>query len=201
MYSYAGGGLSISREADVYPNDGTRHNKSWKQDVEEIEAHRASFGFSTDEIVMTQNYVELSEPLDESFMMSPFADGKTGIEQYSITEIDDTGKRASNLLDPMSPNQMMAHLAVGVDCKSDQNNMHAGVRPQIQSGDTSPLAAGSPNTDCGVESDSRTSNHQPSLASELNRDNCSDAEIDHRRARSLRETNALMAWGNSLPYN
>ncbi|CAD5178979.1 unnamed protein product [Musa acuminata subsp. burmannicoides] len=108
-----------------------------------------------------------------------------------------TGKKASNLLEPMSPKQVMAHLAVGVDCKSDQNNMHAGVRPQIQSGDTSALAAGSPNTDCGVESDSRTSNHQPSLASELNRDNCSDAEIDHRRARSLRETNALMARGNS----
>lgn len=87
--THAGGGLSISREADVYPNDGTRHDKSCKQDVEEIEAYRASFGFSADEIVMTQNYVELSEPLDEYFMMSPFADSKTGIEQYSITEIDD----------------------------------------------------------------------------------------------------------------
>lgn len=135
-----------------------------------------------------------------------------------------TGKKASNLLDPMSPKQVMAHLAVRVDCKSDQNNMHAGnlnctgvymlnssyaltlicnacclnktvefsvadwkltqrnasvydacnhncypgVRPQIRSGDTSPLAAGSPNTDCGVESDTRTSNHQLGKG-----DNCS----------------------------
>ncbi|THU50627.1 hypothetical protein C4D60_Mb06t22280 [Musa balbisiana] len=79
-----------------------------------------------------------------------------------------TGKKASNLLDPMSPKQVMAHLAVRVDCKSDQNNMHAGVRPQIRSGDTSPIAAGSPNTDCGVESDSRTSNHQLGKG-----DNCS----------------------------
>ncbi|KAJ8475522.1 hypothetical protein OPV22_019249 [Ensete ventricosum] len=45
------GGISISSEADVYPNGGNRHNKTCKQDVEEIEAYRASFGFSADEIV------------------------------------------------------------------------------------------------------------------------------------------------------
>ncbi|CAL9120972.1 unnamed protein product, partial [Musa textilis] len=105
------------------------------------------------------------------------------------------GKKASNLLDPVSPKQVTAHLAVRVDCKSDQNNMHAGVRPQIQSGDTFPLAAGSPNTDCGVESDSSASNHQLGKRAQP-RQLFSDAKIDYKRA-SLRETNGLMAWGNS----
>lgn len=30
-------------------------------------------------------------------------------------------------------------------------------------------------------------------------ESCSDAEIDYRRARSLREANGILAWRNSLP--
>ncbi|KAI8003929.1 Uncharacterized protein LOK49_LG08G00018 [Camellia lanceoleosa] len=58
--------LSVSRESDVYSNGGNEHhnrqNKTCKQDVEEIEAYRASFGFSADEIIIVQ-YVEISDIL------------------------------------------------------------------------------------------------------------------------------------------
>ncbi|CAN1315811.1 Uncharacterized protein At1g76660 [Linum perenne] len=62
---------------DVYPAGGNGHqnrnNKSPKQDVEEIEAYRASFGFSADEIITTTQYVEISDVTDDSFVITPLA--------------------------------------------------------------------------------------------------------------------------------
>ncbi|RWW12601.1 hypothetical protein BHE74_00032696 [Ensete ventricosum] len=181
-FPHAGGRLSISREADGYSIGGNRHNKTCKQDVEEIEAYRASFGFSADEIITTQNYVELPDPLDESFTMSPFANNKTGKEQCPITELDDKGKRLSNLLDPMGPKQ---------DCKSNQNNIHAAPKHNCQSADYPPLL------NVGTEKiDSRASDDQVRKRAHHPGQSFSDAEIDYRRARSLREANTLMAWRN-----
>ncbi|CAL9774450.1 unnamed protein product [Musa acuminata subsp. burmannicoides] len=197
-YPHAGGRLSISREADVYSNGGIRHNKTCKQDVEEIEAYRASFGFSADEIITTQNYVELSDPVDVSFTITPLANGKTGMEQYSAIEFDDKGKKVSDLLNPVSPKQMAVLHAVAVDGKSDQNNMHAGAEPNIHSEDTSAVADANPDTDGGDDSDSRASDHRLGKRAQP-RQSFSDAEIDYRRARSLREANAQLAWRNTLP--
>lgn len=83
------GRLSVSRESDVYPSSGGnvggvhhqnnnnwQNNKSSKQDVEEIEAYRASFGFSADEITTTPQYVEISDVMDESFTIMPYTCNK-----------------------------------------------------------------------------------------------------------------------------
>lgn len=76
-FSNSGGRLSISRECDAYSNGGSgyqnRQNKTCKADAEELEAYRASFGFSADEIITTTNYVEIPDVLDDSFSITPFA--------------------------------------------------------------------------------------------------------------------------------
>ncbi|URE02620.1 hypothetical protein MUK42_19565 [Musa troglodytarum] len=183
-FPHAGGRLSISREADGYSIGSNRHNKTCKQDVEEIEAYRASFGFSADEIITTQNHVELPDPLDESFTMSPFASNKTGKEQCPIIELDDKGKKLSNLLDPTGPKQLTS------DCKSNQNNTHAAPKHNCRSADYPPLL------NVGAEKiDSRASDDQVRKRAHPGQ-SFSDAEIDYRRARSLREANTLLAWRN-----
>lgn len=88
------GRLSVSRESDVYPSSGGnagnghhqnnnnwQNNKSSKQDVEEIEAYRASFGFSADEITTTPQYVEISDVMDESFTIMPYTSHKPLAEE------------------------------------------------------------------------------------------------------------------------
>ncbi|WOL12382.1 hypothetical protein Cni_G21148 [Canna indica] len=198
QFPHAGGRLSISREADIYSNGGNRHNKTCKQDVEEIEAYRASFGFSADEIITTQHYVEISDTLDESFTISPFANSKSGMDQCSIIEFADKGKKASNSLDPpMSSKQVTSQLAVRIDCKSNHDNIDAGPKPSCQSQDTSPLTNGNSDTKVGGQSEPRSSEYQISKRAQLGQ-SFSDAEIDYRRARSLREANAALAWRNSL---
>ena len=49
--------------------------------MEEIEAYRASFGFSADEIITTSQYVEISDVMEESFTMLPFASNKSTMEE------------------------------------------------------------------------------------------------------------------------
>ncbi|KAI7740927.1 hypothetical protein M8C21_033054, partial [Ambrosia artemisiifolia] len=74
-FPHSGGRLSVSKESDGYSNAGngvqSRQSKVCKQDIEELEAYRASFGFSADEIVSTPHYVEISDVADESFSMMP----------------------------------------------------------------------------------------------------------------------------------
>ncbi|KAL2519867.1 Uncharacterized protein Fot_23790 [Forsythia ovata] len=80
--SHSGGRLSISRESDAYPSYGNGHqnrqNKTCKPDVEEIEAYRASFGFSADEIITTTQYVEISDGKHYEDFPSPQF-GKAGL--------------------------------------------------------------------------------------------------------------------------
>jgi hypothetical protein len=78
---YARGRPSLSREGDS-------HSKNGKQDAEEIEAYRASFGFSADEIITMQNYTRVSEAADESFTMCPFTNGRTGSSEDVIPLAD-----------------------------------------------------------------------------------------------------------------
>lgn len=105
-FSQSGGRLSVSRETDVYTNGGTGHgyqnrqNKASKQDVEEIEAYRASFGFSADEIVTTAQYVEISDVHDDSFTMKPFTSNKPHWDETTVTlstdDIPKAGKAHAN---------------------------------------------------------------------------------------------------------
>ncbi|KAD2393268.1 hypothetical protein E3N88_40245 [Mikania micrantha] len=79
-FPHSGGRLSVSKESDVYSNAGngvqSRQSKACKQDIEELESYRASFGFSADEIVSTPNYVEISDITDDSFSMMPSGPNK-----------------------------------------------------------------------------------------------------------------------------
>ncbi|KAK9928559.1 hypothetical protein M0R45_025689 [Rubus argutus] len=57
------------------------HNRSPKQEVEELEAYRASFGFSADEIITTTQYVETTDAMDDSFTMTSFGSHKSPLEE------------------------------------------------------------------------------------------------------------------------
>ncbi|XP_057794649.1 uncharacterized protein At1g76660-like [Salvia miltiorrhiza] len=99
--SHSGGRLSISRESDAYTNGGNGHQnrqaKVSKPDPEELEAYRASFGFSADEIVTTTHYVEISNVSDDSFSMTPLTPDKSAgdgnILNAPSRERIETGKR------------------------------------------------------------------------------------------------------------
>ncbi|KAL7589690.1 uncharacterized protein At1g76660 [Lactuca sativa] len=85
-FPHSGGRLSVSKESDAGNNNNgngngvsgvqSRPSKACKQDIEELEAYRASFGFSADEVVSTAHYVEISDVMDDSFSMMP-SEGKT----------------------------------------------------------------------------------------------------------------------------
>ncbi|KAM7258955.1 hypothetical protein ACFE04_014696 [Oxalis oulophora] len=74
-FPYAGGRLSVSNDSDVNPNQN-RPIRSPKQDVEELEAYRASFGFSADDIITTNQYVEITDVMNDSFTMAPIISDK-----------------------------------------------------------------------------------------------------------------------------
>ncbi|KAG6513094.1 uncharacterized protein At1g76660-like [Zingiber officinale] len=194
---HSAGRHSMSREADVH-SSGNRHSKACKQDAEEIEAYRASFGFSADEIVTTQHYVEMSNEVDESFTMSPFANTKTGTDLCRTNEFANKGKKLSNSLDPLLTKQVPAQPEVGLDGSSDRDNIHAGSRPNCLCENASPLLHG--NTDSiGGEGGSSRSSTDPQLGKRAQPgQSFSDAEIDYRRARSLREANTALTWRNLL---
>lgn len=199
-FPYGGARLSISREADVYSSSGNRHSKACKQDVEEIEAYRASFGFSADEIITTQNYVEISDALDESFTMSPFPNNKTYTEQCPGTELGDEGQKTettqSDIPDNASPKEVLDQLVNGVHCEVPSKT-NAGPQPNCQYKDASLLDDGNHSVK-SEENNLRAADPQVSKRVRPG-ESCSDAEIDYRRARSLREANGILAWRNSLP--
>ncbi|KAL8128834.1 hypothetical protein V2J09_017989 [Rumex salicifolius] len=89
--SHSGGRLSISKETDIHSNGGgsihhSRQNQNTMQDVEEIEAYRASFGFSADEIITTAQYVEISDVMDDSFTMLPSISSKLHTEVSKLAD-------------------------------------------------------------------------------------------------------------------
>ncbi|XP_042413933.1 uncharacterized protein At1g76660-like isoform X1 [Zingiber officinale] len=193
--AHTGGRLSVSKEADAYSSGGNRHSKACKQDVEEIEAYRASFGFSADEIITTQHYVEVSDTLEESFTMSLLSNSQTGNKHCPTNGCNEYDKKVSNSLDPISSKQLTAPLEGGVDCESDHGRMQAGPKLNKHSQDTSPLVYENTGTDGGEGRKCRApADHQLYKRAQ----SFSDAEVDYRRARSLRETNAILAWHDML---
>ncbi|CAN4095511.1 unnamed protein product [Withania somnifera] len=107
-FPHSGGRLSVSKETDAYSTNGNGQqswqNKPSKQDPEEVEAYRASFGFSADEIVSTTQYVEISDVgLDESFSMTPFA--KPREEEIILTMSTAEGTKEGNISNTASPQQ------------------------------------------------------------------------------------------------
>lgn len=123
-FPHTGGRLSVSKDSDVYSSSGNghqnRHNRSPKQDVEEIEAYRASFGFSADELITTTHYVEISDVMDDSFTMTPFTSTKPPIEENfesaSVIEGLKAQKTQTNLLSQKSFKSGVDIINEGVGC-------------------------------------------------------------------------------------
>ncbi|KAL7154576.1 hypothetical protein ABFS83_03G010700 [Erythranthe nasuta] len=90
-FAHSGGRLSISRETDAYANGHQNNNNNNRQskisnkphDAEELEAYRASFGFSADEIITTAHYVEISD-VGEEYILT--ASPKKGVENWKRPE-------------------------------------------------------------------------------------------------------------------
>lgn len=124
---YARGRPSLSREGDG-------HSKNGKQDVEEIEAYRASFGFSADEIITMQNYSGVSEAADESFTMCPFANGKAGSSEDGSPIADVWSKRGQKI-EEMQPE---GHDARDANQQGGEHAVANGVEAKVVNGSTSP---------------------------------------------------------------
>ncbi|XP_010537258.1 PREDICTED: uncharacterized protein At1g76660 [Tarenaya hassleriana] len=176
-----GGRLSVSKDSDVYPCSGNGNqnrqttSKTPKQDMEELEAYRASFGFSADEIITTSQYVEITDVMDDSFTMAP----PLGPDKSSF-------KESSEIFSP-SNEQKFLRKEVQKGGKSETNrsavevvdfhalkaaNGHRDHKPRIQTDEEALL--------------SRVGSMKGSRRSHMGL-SCSDAEIEYRRGRSLRE--------------
>jgi hypothetical protein len=115
-----GGRLSVSKDSDVYPASGNghqnRHNKSPKQDAEELEAYRASFGFSADEIITTPQYVEISDVMEDTFSMTPFTSAKPTMEESMEASLLNEGQKANASLPKQNSLKLKSDLADRVVC-------------------------------------------------------------------------------------
>ncbi|KAH6834709.1 hydroxyproline-rich glycoprotein family protein [Perilla frutescens var. hirtella] len=193
-FSNSGGRLSISKESDAYSNGGNgyqnRQNKTCKPDAEELEAYRASFGFSADEIITTTNYVEISDVLDDSFSITPSASNRPFEEEHISTPL---GKEAAETVmrEDHFPCPQLSKVRL-----NRSSSLHSGVPVSYNRGeDQVPLRR------LGDTARSFHNNHSLSDASNIfskmgaSRNgrkyqfgsSNSDAEIEFRRGSSMRE--------------
>ncbi|KAK4751546.1 hypothetical protein SAY87_005028 [Trapa incisa] len=190
-FPHTGGRLSVSKDSDViYPSNQNRQvqkNRSPKKDPEEVEAYRASFGFSADEIITTPQYVEIvNVTADESFAMKPpfgsdnspqvrkdsrgpaLIDEGEALEGTSLTSVSSEGLE-SVLLDK---NAQRESSLCGDVCK--------GRQPRRISG----LDVARINLHTGEEDDDAS----PMYSREYHiQKSMSDAEIEYRGGRSMGE--------------
>lgn len=191
LFPHSGGRLSVSKESDAYSNAGNAHqsrqSKNFKQEADEIEAYRASFGFSADEIITTAQYVEISDVTDDSFRMMPFAsDNGQGQENVQTVSND---KTQANEIDSTSQ-----------CCKSSSNDADL---PDSHLKDNCSKTCRS--------NASRASSHEYRVVSEdedifskmgnsrlcrkyPHGSSSSDAEIEYRRGKCLREGKSFAGW-------
>ncbi|KAJ9167009.1 hypothetical protein P3X46_021693 [Hevea brasiliensis] len=195
-FPHTGGRLSVSKDSDVYPAGGNghqnRHNRSPKQDVEELEAYRASFGFSADEIITTQQYVEISDVMDDSFTMTPFTSTKPTREESDEAASRSEGQKAQTILTNLPSIKLKSDTICGdvpVSCDGNEDP-----KSRKQAGDIS--ASSTPGIHALKDDDnifSKMTSSKISRRYDLGA-SCSDAEIDYRRGRSLREGKGDFAW-------
>ncbi|KAK7283813.1 hypothetical protein RIF29_13559 [Crotalaria pallida] len=199
-----GGRLSVSKDSDVQSTGGNgnghqnRHARSPKQDVEEIEAYRASFGFSADEVITTAQYVEISDVTEDSFTMLPFTAGKP-MEENIEPSLMNAGFKAQEMqlafpslkslrLDP-GPAGKEAHNQAPI-CQGNEDNKSQG-HCSNSSGLSTP--------------DNHTLTDEEDIFSKMGTSrvcrkyktaglSCSDAEVEYRRGRSLRERKGNVIW-------
>uniref|UniRef100_A0A453JFX3 Uncharacterized protein n=1 Tax=Aegilops tauschii subsp. strangulata TaxID=200361 RepID=A0A453JFX3_AEGTS len=173
--AYNGGRLSVSRD---------------KQDADEVEAYRASFGFSADEMVTsTQRYAEAPDAtLDEGFSISPFGNSApvNNTEEVCLFndplpnhEVQKVGKMADQL----------PHKAVHLDIFKGTKGGYLSEDDTLAAKDCHPF---------------RMTRDEISLKPIEVRKKapagqaCSGAEVEFRRARSLREANSVLSWRSTL---
>ncbi|KAL6573344.1 hypothetical protein OROHE_001803 [Orobanche hederae] len=199
--SNAGGRLSISRESDGYSNNGgngyqNRQRRNCKP-AEELEAYRASFGFSADEIIATttatttNNYVEISDLLEGgSFSITPLASGVYVGEECILTPQETNGeedeKRREDSSSPL----------VGRVRLNRSNSVHSGVQiphnglegqvPQKQFGISGRIFYSNQFLSYDDSIYSKKGSSRVSRKHQFGSSN-SDAEIEYRRGSSLRE--------------
>ncbi|KAG8369265.1 hypothetical protein BUALT_Bualt15G0133500 [Buddleja alternifolia] len=190
-FSNSGGRLSISRETDAYSNVGNGHqnrqNKTSKPDAEELEAYRASFGFSADDIITTTHYVEISDVLDDSFSMTPFTSNKpVGEENILTAPAEETEKRRGGFFSPQLGKAGLDHAGgvhSGLHAESTNNINVSYISdevPQKQNLHSNQFLSDEDDIFSKLGSSRIGRKYQFGSSN-------SDAEIEYRRGRSLRE--------------
>ncbi|KAE9456817.1 hypothetical protein C3L33_11313, partial [Rhododendron williamsianum] len=168
-------------------------------DVEEIEAYRASFGFSADEIITTAQYVEISDVLDDSFSMTPFTANKLHMEESMLPPPTNRGQIAgethTNFPSPKNHSSELKDVygVVGREVPGSGNNSQGHIL-QKRPGDVFGRSlAGNHilSNDDDIFSRMGTSKISRKYHQGLS---SSDAEIDYRRGRSLRDSKGDFAW-------
>ncbi|XP_015880014.1 uncharacterized protein At1g76660 [Ziziphus jujuba] len=201
-FPHAGGRLSVSKDSDAYSTGGNghqnRHSKSPKQDVEEIEAYRASFGFSADEIITTSQYVEISDVMEDSFTMTPFTSNKLPMDE-SIEPASISGLKAiKTQTSAQSQKSLESELDLidgGRCCEvpalSNGFEDHKSWKPPGDiSGSSTPgnrILTDEDDIFSKVGSSRMSKKYQLGLS-------CSDAEIDYRSGRSVKEGKGDFKW-------
>ncbi|KAF5739262.1 hypothetical protein HS088_TW12G00464 [Tripterygium wilfordii] len=193
-FPHTAGRLSVSKDSDTYSTGGNgcqnKPNKTPKQDVEELEAYRASFGFSADEIITTPQYVEISDVADDSFTMTPFSCNKSvlggNMEPALVSERIQGQSMQTNLLSPGSIKSDSDFVGGRVFCEETKSIW--------QSGSISGFGVPS-NHILNVEEDLFSNMSATKLSRKYHLGlSSSDAEIDYRRVRSLREGKGDTSW-------
>ncbi|XP_068648571.1 uncharacterized protein At1g76660-like isoform X2 [Aristolochia californica] len=199
-YAHCGGRLSLSRESDAYSSGGNahqgRHSKACIADAEEIEAYRASFGFSADEIITTPQYVEISDVMDDSFTMTPFPSNKPLVEEHLVSEMLVVGEKMrqgaaqSNSLDSKDG-------ILGTPNCVEVDKEEAKPRADACNGSKGPGSAKNDSSMHDQVSEGDLISKIGDMKIKRSRSSglsMSDAEIDYRRGRSRREGNRDLVW-------
>ncbi|KAL5209748.1 hypothetical protein ABZP36_005371 [Zizania latifolia] len=177
--------LDQAQQTFPYNNGGRLSVSRDKQDAEEVEAYRASFGFSADEIVTTQTNV-VPDALDEGFSISPFGNNvpATDVDKslFNVKVITSPNKSAGQLSND-SPNNV-AHLDIFKGTKGGHLSEDEGIAK-----DCHPFRKARDEISLKPIEVRKKGPPGPS---------CSDAEIEYRRARSLREANGVLSRRNTL---
>nr|XP_043638047.1 uncharacterized protein At1g76660 [Erigeron canadensis] len=178
LFPHSGGRLSVSKESDVYSNAGngvqSRQSKVCKQDIEELEAYRASFGFSADEIVTTAHYVEISDVMDDSFSMMPSGPNKVH-ESKSIPSLGED--------EVPSPKNRRAEATQSIRNEPDSCDAIKDVKEPFEHCLTD-------DEDIFSKMGGSRMNGKYYMGNHAN----SDAEVEYRRGRSLRESRGNSKW-------
>lgn len=198
--SHSGGRLSISKDSDIHSNGGSVHhnrqNKNTKQDVEELEAYRASFGFSADEIITTAQYVEISDVMDDSFTMLPPISSKVHSELSKLAEWKHGDQDVLELktnsqsekgtrLEPKEIDEEMRHeVRIPAGGFAGKNASTCNEKKQMRSRERTRgnhfVTDGDDDVFCNMGASGGRRKYDMGLS-------YSDAEVDYRRGRSLRE--------------